>query len=91
MTYLVRRLNIFSGTSERLQGEGDADVPEQVRRGTNHLDLREQEAEATIGEACQRHGISDTTSYTWRNWYSSAFLMIAVIAPTTTPAFTDTR
>jgi hypothetical protein len=26
-----------------------------------------------------------------RNQYSSAFLMIAVIAPTTTPAFTDTR
>ena len=91
MTYLVRRLNIFSGTSERLQGEGDADVPEQVRRGTDHLDLHEQEAEATIGEACQRHGISDTTFYTWRNWYSSAFLMTAVIAPTTTPAFTDTR
>jgi hypothetical protein len=91
MTYLVRRLNIFSGTSERLQGEGDADVPEQVRRGTDHLDLREHEAEATIGEVCQRHGVSDATFYTWRNQYSSAFLMIAVIAPTTTPAFTDTR
>jgi len=31
--------------------------------------LKEAEAGAKVGELCRRHGISDTTFYTWRNKY----------------------